>query len=122
MAPHRRGDPDESNFRSDRGPRTMDTFTRWIVGTVGAAIIALLSVLAMRDRQSLDQSLIHLDGRIIVAESRLSRHDMDIVRIDTKQERILSDLTELRKALDENTDKLDRMLFALRKNGYGNGK
>jgi hypothetical protein len=121
---HRRvSDPPEEDFRKSRRyeerevilEKTQDSLTKWVVGVVGAGIITLLGVLALRDRQSVDQTLVHLDGRLVTTQSQVARHEVDIARLETQLIRIPEDIAAMRKQIDQTNEKLDRVLIEIRR-------
>lgn len=94
-----------------------DTYTKWVVGVVGAGIISALTVLAVRDRASIDSSLNTISKDYGVLNGMVVSHETQIQVIKTRQERVLSDLQEIRKALEtqaqlttDNSRKLDVLL------------
>jgi hypothetical protein len=121
---HRRmTDQPEEDFRKARHyderevivERQQDTYTKWIVGIVGAGIISLLGILGLRDRQSIDQTMIHLNARQSTTDSVVQRHETDIVRLETLVNRVPEDIAAMRGEIRETNEKLDRVLIELRR-------
>ncbi len=92
-----------------------DAYTKWIVGVVGAGIITLLTVLAARDRQSVDVSLAKLETSEASVQLTLNAHEAQIQVIKVRQERVLADLEKIQGQLKDNGDKLDRLLLEMRR-------
>ena len=113
----RSDDPPNSDYSELRGRRssTLDTYTKWIVGIVGAGIISSLSFLVIRDRMAVDDSLNKLDNQVTITSSQLVNHETQIQVINAKQERVLSDLKDIQEAVKDNNEKIDRVLFEIRK-------
>lgn len=119
----REGDPRESDFRRQRYAEEReviirsrpDAYTRWIVGTVGAGIITLLGILAMRDRQSIDQTLVHHDARLAIQEQTAARHESDLAVLKSSGERQSQDIAEMKVTIGKMDEKLDRVLAEVRK-------
>lgn len=96
--------------------KSMDSHTKWVVAVTGTGIISLLTVLAMRDRQSIDQTLVHMDGRIRLEEQTSARHEADLAVLKNNGTRHAQDLAELKQAMKEMNQKLDRVLTEVRRN------
>jgi len=119
----RAGDPPESNHRDDRRyeerevimERTEDTYTKWIVGAVGAGIIALLGVLALRDRQSIDQTMLHLNARQGQSEVLIQRHETDLQVLKVGQADVGADVKEMKGDIKETKEMMTRLLIEVRR-------
>lgn len=121
---HRRvSDPPEEDFRKSRRyeerevilERQMDTYSKWIVGVVGAGIITLLSVLALRDRQSIDQTMVHLNSRQTATDVLVQRHETELQLLRQGQADVAADVKEMRADIKAMREAQDRLLVEIRR-------
>lgn len=85
-----------------------DTYSRWVVGVVGSGLVSLLAFLAVRDRVSIDASIIRLQTVIESQSALLAKHEVELQLLKTN----MSYLTEQSR---ENGSKLDNVLIEVRR-------
>jgi hypothetical protein len=103
----RREDGEGEDFSYVRGGRS-NGHARWVVATVSASIVASLGYLVVRDRIGVDQQITRLDNAVISAATLVSQHEAQIQVMKAKQDRVLEDLKE-------NGRKLDQLLLEVRR-------
>lgn len=88
--------------------RTDNSYTKWIVGIVGAGLVSALAFLAIRDRITIDASLMRLQTVIESQSALLAKHEVELQLLKTN----LNYLTEQSR---ENGGKLDNLLIEVKK-------
>lgn len=90
---------DENVLESGTPTGSDSSYTRWVVGVVGAAVIASLAWFATNDRASVEQRLemyqafaSTTSGTLAVHEYRLDEQRDRLVRIESKLDEILDRL------------------------------
>lgn len=89
--------------------RRIDTsYSRWVGGVVGAGLVSLLSFLAIRDRISIDVSLVRLQAVIESQSAILAKHEVELQLLKTN----LNYLSDQNRS---NGVKLDAVLVEVKK-------
>jgi len=88
--------------------RTDSSYSRWIVGIVGAGLVSMLSFLAVRDRVSIDVSIVRLQTIIESQSQILAKHEVELQLLKTN-------LNYLSEQTRENGKKLDTVLVEVKK-------
>jgi hypothetical protein len=122
---HRRAeDPPDANFHNARHYEEREVIIkrngsfRFFLSISGAVITILLATIAFfagRDRVRVDNDLIRLDGIVVSQGITLAQHQEQLAVIKSRQERVLSDLVEIRETLQSNSDKLDKLLLEIKR-------
>ena len=97
MSGHRRrqGDPDESDYSEDR--RSARTFsplnghTKWVVGFVSIAIVAVLGFFMAEKSRQFDATV-----------ELVSQHTTSLAVLSVKIDHVLSDVQEIKAAVKKN--------------------
>ncbi len=89
-------------------PQRADSYSRWIVGIVGAGLVSLLSFLAIRDRLSIDVSLVRMQTLLESQSAVLAKHEVELQVLKTN-------LQNLDEQTRENGMKLDNLLIEVKK-------
>lgn len=109
MTPSRRKDDDsDEDFSGLRGVGLPNGHTKWVIGVVSAAIVASLGYLLIRDRVGVDTQIQRLDSATLSLNVVTAQHEAQIQVLRAKQDRVLEDL-------HENGRKLDQLLAEIRK-------
>ena len=88
--------------------RIDNSYSKWIVVTVGTGLVGLLTFLGVRDRISIDVSLVRLQTIIESQSAILAKHEVELQLLKT-------DLKYLNEQTRENGTKLDTVLVAVTK-------
>lgn len=89
--------------------------TRWVVGTVGAGIVALLSYFAARDRNAVDQDLLNLRAANAGQMEQIAQARRELSAAEVREQAFASDLQDLKLSQRAMNEKLDRVLLELRR-------
>jgi hypothetical protein len=89
-------------------PQRADSFSRWIVTIVASGLIGLLGFLAVRDRVSIDASLVRLQTILESQSAILAKHEVEL-------QLLKNNLQNLNEQTRENGGKLDNVLIEVKK-------
>jgi len=96
-------------------PTPIDTYTKWSVGVVGAALISGAAFFAIRDRTSVDIQFAKQQSAIESTNITVQAHEAQLQVIKMRQDRVLSDLVEINRKLDISAEMQTKLLIELRK-------
>jgi hypothetical protein len=122
---HRVDDAPGSDFRRLRYleereviVRKNGTVNKVLVVVGGCTITILLGMVAFfagRDRVRVDSDLARIDAVVITTTSQVASHEAQLRVFQARQERVIDDLTEIRKQVEDNNDLLRKVLIEVKR-------
>ena len=88
--------------------RSDNSYSKWITLTVGTGLVGLLAFLGVRDRVSIDMSLVRLQTILESQSAILAKHEVEL-------QLLKSNLQNLNEQTRENGGKLDSVLIEVKK-------
>jgi hypothetical protein len=122
---HRAEDAPGSDFRRLRYLEEREvivkrngTANKVLVVVGGATITILLGMVAFfagRDRVRVDSDLARIDAVVVTTTAQVASHEAQLRVFQSRQERVIIDLTEIRKQVEDNNDLLRKVLIEVKR-------
>jgi hypothetical protein len=120
---HRAEDPPGSDFRRLRYLEEREVIVRKngtvnkvlviIGGTAITILLAMVAFFAGRDRVRVDNDIARIDAVVVTTTAQVASHEAQLRVFQSRQERVMVDLAEIRKQVEDNNELLRRVLARL---------